>query len=147
MTTRSHPSRATRFRVLLVATVAAVAMLGAACSDSDSSGATSDSSKTTTTAAAAPEKAGTAKIATTDIPASVQCKGATSTQVPVGYTTEGAKKVQIYIDGALTPGDSPVNGSVTVAVHCDGLPHTFVVRALDADGNPTVVKSLVTTEQ
>jgi hypothetical protein len=76
----------------------------------------------------------------------VACNGQTSTKVQLGYATTGAKKVEIYIDGGLTAGSNPASGTVTVDVHCDGLPHTFVVRALDAAGNPAVAQSLVTTE-
>lgn len=127
-------------RRVLTGAVAAVALLvgAAGCSSGDSSGAT----KPTETS----EKPGVAKIVTFDVPETTTCPaGATSASVSVSYTTEGATAQQLYVDGREIP-LAEANGSVDAEVHCDALPHTFVLRVLDDDERPTTEQKLLKTE-
>ncbi len=88
--------------------------------------------------------AGSAKITSFVVPASVQCGHATSTKVHVTYTVAGAKSTQLIIDGRTVPGDA-TSASVDPLVHCDPLPHTVAVVAVDAAGHRTSTVKNVTT--
>ena len=98
--------------------------------------------KATTTTADVP---GTAKVTAFDVPASVACTGATSTSVTVSYGTSGSSKQELYVDGAIVPGTDAASGTVSAPVHCDPLPHTFVMIAYDAAGHRTALEKKLTT--
>jgi hypothetical protein len=80
-----------------------------------------------------------------EVPATADCAGATSTTVTVTYATEGAKKQELYVDGRITPGTDATSGSVVAPVHCDPLPHTFVLVAYDENGRRTAAEKKLTT--
>jgi ABC-type glycerol-3-phosphate transport system substrate-binding protein len=126
---------------LLVLAVALMAAL-AACS---SGGDDSAQGATSTTTVSNTEKPGTARVTTFDVPASVDCGGKTSTTVQVQYATSGAKKQELYVDGRIVSGTDAASGTVSAPVHCDPLPHTFVMVAYDANGRRTPVEKKVTT--
>jgi hypothetical protein len=65
--------------------------------------------------------------------------------VTVGYATSGASKQELYVDGRPVPGTDVATGSVTAPVHCDPLPHTFVMIAYDAAGRRTALEKKLTT--
>jgi hypothetical protein len=117
-----------------------VASLAACSGGSDSS-----SASPTSTTTPAPEKPGTAQVTTFEVPASVECGGTTSTTADVQYGTSGAKKQELYVDGRLVSGTDAPTGTVTAPVHCDPLPHTFVMVAYDNDGRRTAAEKKVTT--
>ena len=89
---------------------------------------------------------GSATISALDVPASVACEGKTSTTVTVTYATEGAAKVTLLVDGRRLPEAKAVRATLDVPVHCDPLPHTFVLVAEDADGGQTADERVLTTE-
>ena len=124
-----------------VALLSVSALWLAACSGgSDSSSAASSTSTTKASAGT-----GTAKVTSFDVPTSVKCtKGQTSTTVSVKYATAGAKKQQLLVDGRPTPLSSS-SGSLDAPVHCDSLPHTFVIVAYDSGGRYTSLQKLVST--
>jgi ABC-type glycerol-3-phosphate transport system substrate-binding protein len=128
-------------RVLPVLVAGAVVLGLAACSGDDGRAA---SGAATTTAANA-EKPGTAQVSTFDVPTSAECGGKTSTTVDVTYATTGAKKQELYVDGRIVSGTDVASGTVTAPVHCDPLPHTFVMVAYDANGRRTPVEKKLTT--
>jgi hypothetical protein len=121
--------------------VASGALVVAGCGGDGSSNAET----TTTTKASASDVPGTAKVTSFEVPATASCNGATSTTVSVTYATEGAKKQELYVDGALTPGTEAATGSIVAPVHCDPLPHTFVLVAYDANGRRTTSEKKLTT--
>ena len=127
-------------RLLLIAAVG-LGVLMSACGDSG--GGSSSAAGTSTTASEAP---GTAKITSFEVPASVDCGGKTSTMVTVTYATTGAKKQDLYVDGRPEPGTDAPSGSLQTTVHCDLLPHTFVLIAYDAAGRRTPVEKKMTTK-
>jgi len=127
---------------LLVAIVAAAALSGCGGGDSSSSASSTTSTKTTTTQADVP---GTAKVTSFEVPATAACGGATSTTVTVSYATQDAAKQELYVDGRLSPGTDAASGSLAVPVHCDPLPHTFVMVAYDGNGRRTAVEKKLTT--
>jgi hypothetical protein len=118
--------------------VAALGACGGGGGDDNASGATS-------TTVANTEKPGTAQVTSFVVPASVECTGKTSTTVDVQYATSGAKKQELYVDGRLVPGTDAASGTVSAPVHCDPLPHTFVMVAYDANGRRTPMEKKVTT--
>ena len=109
------------------------------------SGGDNNASGGTTTTVANTEKPGTAQVTSFVVPATVECGGATSTSVDVQYATTGAKKQELYIDGRIVPGTEAGSGTVSAPVHCDMLPHTFVMVAYDANGRRTAAEKKVTT--
>ena len=123
--------------------VAGAALALAACGGSSSDNAARAAKSTTTTSAGIP---GTAKITSFDVPPSASCpSGATSMTVSVNYGTTGAKKQVLYVDGRPQQLDA-ASGAVDAPVHCDAVPHTFVIVAYDANGRQTAQeKKLVTT--
>jgi hypothetical protein len=78
------------------------------------------------------------------VPKSVQCGTAPSTKVRVSYATSGAQRSQLVIDGRVEPGDA-VSATIDPLVHCDGLPHTVALVALDAAGHRTSQVEYLTT--
>jgi hypothetical protein len=131
-----------------VAVVALVLLLGA-CSSSDKPSTASTTTASTTTASTTGSSTGTegpgaATITSFEVPESVDCGTAPSTQVRVSYQTSGAESAQLVVDGRVEPGDDP-SATVEPLVHCDGLPHTVALSALDAAGRRTSqVKNLTT---
>lgn len=128
-----------RFLPVLLAGAMFVAL--GACSGDDGGSAAGG----TTTTVANNEKPGTAQVTSFEVPASVECSGKTSTTVDVTYATADAKKQELYVDGRIVPGTDAASGTVSAPVHCDPLPHTFVMVAYDADGRRTPVEKKVTT--
>lgn len=126
--------------VLLVVVAGAAAVAG--CSSDNSSAKSSGATATTAKGGDVP---GTAKVTSFEVPATADCAGATSTSVTVTYTTEGAKKQELYVDGRITPGTDATSGSVVAPVHCDPLPHTFVLVAYDPNGRRTATEKKLTT--
>jgi hypothetical protein len=110
----------------------------AACSGDSSSGAQKPATSTS-------EAAGDAKVTSFEVPASAECAGSTSTTVTVSYATSGASKQELYVDGRTVPGTDATSGSVTAPVHCDPLPHTFVMIAYDTAGRRTALEKKLTT--
>lgn len=126
--------------VVAVAAVAALAIVGTACSDDSESGAA-----TSTTAAA--DKPGTATISKFEVPETVQCEANTpSTTFPVTYEVTGAKRQQLLVDGRVEPGTDAASGTLAaVPVHCDAVPHTVVIVAYDDAGHRTADKKVLKT--
>jgi len=122
---------------LLGCALAGVTLLSA-CGGSDSSG-------TAKKAAATDNAPGTAVISSFDVPDTVECGGKTSTTVPVTYATSEADQQELYVDGRLEPGTDGATGSLSVPVHCDPLPHTFVLIAYDAQHRRTAREKKVVT--
>ena len=129
-------------RLIALLLVGGSALGLAACSSGSS--ASSEKSTSATTIPANPDP-GKAAINAFDVPASVRCgQGTTSTSVSVTYATTGAKTSKLLVDGRPTALSS-ASGSVDAPVHCDSLPHTFVLFAYDAQGRYTSQQKLVTT--
>jgi hypothetical protein len=88
---------------------------------------------------------GAARIKSFDVPKSVDCQGKTSTTVTVSYAVSKAKKQVLAVDGRQLGGTGKSKGSVDAPVHCDPLPHTFVLAAYDASGKRTTEQKVLTT--
>ncbi len=78
------------------------------------------------------------------MPESVPCGGKTSVTTTVTFQTTGAKTNEVYVDGA--PVGDVAADHADIEVHCDPLPHTVVLTAVDADGGRTTDKKLLTTD-
>jgi hypothetical protein len=136
--TKHHLTRVRRATLVLLA----LAVVGAACGDDESS---TDSSSTTSTSAAS-ASTGTATIDAFDVPATTACAGATSVTVQASYATTGAVRWQLLVDGRELPGTDAPTATLDVPLHCDPLPHSFVLVAYDAAGAKTVKELNVGTE-
>jgi hypothetical protein len=89
--------------------------------------------------------AGNAKITSFAVPSSVKCaQGTTSTTVQVTYGTSGSSKRQLSVDGRPM-NLSAATGTVDAPVHCDALPHTFVLFAYDSAGRYSTQQKLLST--
>ena len=88
---------------------------------------------------------GDARISSFEVPKTVECGGKTSALVTVDYVTTGAAKVLLVVDGLPQPTLAAKRGSVDAPVHCDTLPHTFVLAAVDSAGQRTSQQRLLTT--
>jgi hypothetical protein len=129
-----------------------LAMIGVALLASCGGGSSSASDTTKPTAATlAP---GSAKVTSFDVGTNANCAGKPNVTTHVAYATSGAKSVKLLVDGgaALRADGTPLTiaataGQVDVAVHCDPLPHTFVLVAIDASGHQTTKQVQVTTTQ
>ena len=137
--------RATRWALLTVLGLIVLASCG---------GGGSSSASDTTKPTAATLAPGTAKITKFDVPTTVACNGKPSSTTDVTYSTSGAKSVNLLVDGgaALGADGTPLtlaapDGEITAAVHCDPLPHTFVLVAIDPAGHQTTKQIRVTTNQ
>ena len=119
--------------------VVALMLLLSGCSSSAKASGDPNSDGSTTGA-----PAGTAKITSFVVPKSVTCGTATSTKVRVTYAISGAKSTQLIIDGRVEPSEGP-SATVDPLVHCDPLPHTVALVALDATGHRTSEVKNVTT--
>lgn len=107
------------------------------CSDGGSSGRAG--AETTT------QPAESATIDSFVVPASANCAATeTSVSVPVEYAATGAARLELRVDG-LPSEVTPPGGSVTVDVHCDPLPHQFVLLAYDEDDRRTTEQRALTT--
>ena len=126
-------------RAALVVALMLVAVIGVACSGSSDDSAKSDSPNPTAV------KNGDAQITSFEVPASAECAGKTSTTVTVSYATKDAEKRELYVDGRPVAGTERSSGSVDAAVHCDPLPHTFVMVAYDAENHRTALEKKLTT--
>jgi hypothetical protein len=128
---------------LIALAFAGLSLLSLSACGGGSSDASPKQSSTPTTQGA--QTAGSARIISFDVPASVSCaQGTTSTTVSVSYGTSGATKQQLSVDGR--PIDlSSGSGKVDAPVHCDTLPHTFVLFAYDAAGRYSSQQKLVST--
>jgi hypothetical protein len=126
----------TRYRVrrLLGATGLAVVVAVGAAGCSGGSGA-SDAAKTS--------PAGATRIDTFDVPTSATCGNETSTTVTVNYAVSNATREKLVVDGLDVGGVDGSDGTVDVPIHCDPLPHTFVLFAYDADGHRTSQQKIV----
>jgi ABC-type glycerol-3-phosphate transport system substrate-binding protein len=125
-----------------VTAVFGLALVAALTACSGGSGDSSASATPTTTT----EAAGTARIDAFEAPDMVQCGTATSTNITVTYTTSGAAKQVLLVDGREVPLDAP-SGSAQAALHCDALPHTVVLYLTDSDGHHSSEKKIVMTSQ
>jgi hypothetical protein len=121
----------------LAAGLAAV-LAFAGCSD----GSSAQSQDATTTT----KPAGSARITQFDVPESVACAGATSVTVTVSYAVEDARSLILAVDGLQRDGVNVPSGALDVPVHCDPLPHTFVLVAKDAQDRDTVEERTLVTE-
>jgi hypothetical protein len=141
-TTRTHraPARRWRLTVLAVLAIGGVMLLTNCGGGGDNAGAANSNAATTTT-----NEPGTAKISSLDVPPTAACNGKTSVTVHVSYATEGAKSVELVVDGAAVPSATATSGALDVPIHCDPLPHTFVIVAKDSNGRSTSLQKLVTT--
>jgi hypothetical protein len=110
---------------------AAVLLALAACSSSR------PASTLTTSPPPSSSAAPTAVITTFVVPSSVQCRGATSTVVPIRYAVTGSARRELDVDGLAGPELAAAQGSVRVPVHCDALAHTAALVAVDAQGART----------
>jgi hypothetical protein len=88
---------------------------------------------------------GAAKIKRFDVPTSVDCGGKTSTTVTVSYAVSKATKQKLVVDGRALGGTGKSQASVDAPVHCDPLPHTFVLAAYDSAGKRTTEQKVLTT--
>lgn len=116
-----------------------VAAVVAGCGGSGDSAASSSGSATTLST-------GGAKITKFDVPASVDCAGKTSTTVAVSYAVEDGKTQELVVDGLPIEGTDAPSDTLQVPVHCDPLPHTFVLVARDSGKAPTIQRQNLTTE-
>jgi hypothetical protein len=130
---------------------AVLTMLGVATLASCGGGSSSASDTTKPTAATLVP--GSAKIVTLDVPATASCAGKPNVTTQVAYATSGAKSVKLLVDGgaALGADGAPLtvaapSGQLDVAVHCDPLPHTFVLVAIDSSGHETTKQVRLTTQ-
>ena len=106
------------------------------------SGGGGDASADTTPTTVEP---GNAKITTFVVPAAVPCPtGSTFVTVPVQYAASGADRMKLLVDGRQVKLDG-TQGEAKADVHCDPLPHTFVVVAYDSAGGRTVEQKLLNT--
>jgi hypothetical protein len=126
--------------VVAVVAVATLALLPAACGGSTDASDTKGSPTTTTQAP------GSAKITKFEVPSTVSCAGKTSVFVSVSYATDDAQSQTLVVDGLEVEGTDAPSATLDVRVHCDALPHTFVVIAKDADGRPTSQQKILTTQ-
>ena len=140
--------RVTRWAGSTLLCVAAMALVLASCGGGGSDAASEPSKSTTTTAAP-----GSAKIASFDVPSQASCDGKPNVTTHVQYSVAGAASVKLLVDGGAALGadgapltTSPPSGDLQVAVHCDPLPHTFVIVAVDGSGHQTVKQVRVTTK-
>ena len=119
----------------------AAVMVLAACGDDDDGGDGPEPS--VTTGSTLPP--GDAVIDEFEVPESVECGDAPSTTVTITYAVTGAATQELLVDGATVPGTDAARGTVEAPVHCDELPHTFVLVATDdAGGVTTEERSLET---
>jgi ABC-type Fe3+-hydroxamate transport system substrate-binding protein len=130
--------------------VATVSVLGlAACSSSAKSATRSESTSTSTPTSGAPNsgitQTGAARITKFVVPADVQCGASTKTTVSVEYAVTTAKVQQIFVDGLELDGVDKPSGTIDAPVHCDGVPHTVALVALDSKGARTSQVKLVNT--
>jgi hypothetical protein len=145
---RSTGRPAGRHRVARSCVAAALA----AASIVSLSACSSDDAKASKSAATSPSTtlgntaAGSATIPLFDVPATVACGTETSTTVSVHYQTVGAKRQQLLVDGRDVPGTEAAEATLDVPVHCDTLPHTFVLVAYDSNDAKTTQQKLLTTE-
>ena len=121
--------------------LAVVGVLGITACSSGSSGSSASKATATTSAAAT---SGAMKVVSFEVPATAACSGKTSTTVTVTYATSGAAKEQLSVDGRPVALNGP-SGSVQAPVHCDALPHTFVLFAYDAAGHHVAAEKKLTT--
>jgi hypothetical protein len=110
-----------------------------ACTGASGSSDTTANKPTTTTV-----PTGTATITAFTVPDSVACGSGPSTTVSITYAVSGAKSQAIFLDGRQTSLPS-ASGSVSVPVHCDAVPHTVVLRALDEQSHPTTQEKILKT--
>jgi len=132
------PRVCSRAAVLALAAIV-LPFAAAACSDSSGTDAAADGTTSTTV------EPGSASIDSFVVPASVACNGLTSAKVTVEYAITGSASQQLIVDGRPVPGMTAPSGSVEAEVHCDDLPHTFVLYALDDAGRPTTQQILLKT--
>ena len=79
--------------------------------------------------------ASSAAITDFRVPEHVSCApGVTSVNVKITYVTTGSESTLLSVDGRQIT-DLEESGALDVPVHCDPLPHTFVLVVEDADGN------------
>jgi hypothetical protein len=139
---RTRYDGALRWRLVAAAALLVSMPLLASCGgDGGSAGASSkDQAATSTTSGP-----GDATISVFEVPTDVACGGKTSTSVHVKYATTHAKSQQLIVDGRPVDGTKDATGELDVPVHCDPLPHTFVLIALDSRGRPTALQKIVNT--
>jgi hypothetical protein len=134
---KRNASTIARRGAVVIALVAASAIGLASCGGSGDDAAASKEPDPTV-------EPGSASIDSFVVPESVACNGATSANVSVQYGITGAESQRLLVDGR--PSDLPTaNGTIDAEVHCDDLPHTFVLYALDDAGRPTTQQKLVKT--
>jgi hypothetical protein len=121
--------------------LAAAFLTLAACS----SGQGASNATTSTTRVPSSSAPSSATIDTFVVPASVQCRGATSTVVPIRYAVTGSARRQVAVDGLTGPALAQPKGIVRTPVHCDDLQHTAVLVAVDAHGARTTREATFAT--
>jgi len=114
-----------------------LAISGCGSSNTSSSPSTSGASGSVSTTTAAVTQAGSARIASFVVPASVQCGASSKTTVHIAYAVMNAARQEIAIDGLDVAGVGTPSGAVDAPVHCDGVPHTVALIAFDAQGART----------
>jgi hypothetical protein len=135
-------------RSLALAALAAVVAIGVSgCGSDDADASKEPPSSTSPSTTLGDTAAGTATIPVFEVPATAACAaGETSVTVKVQYQTAGAKRQRLLVDGADVPGLDEDQATLDVPVHCDTLPHTFVLVAYDANDQKTTQQKLLTTE-
>ena len=131
-----------------VASAVAAALVLAVTACSSSSGKTPTSPTPfgqTTIESTRTSLPGGARITSFVVPKSVRCGSAPSKTVRVTYAVSGAKRHQLIIDGRVESGAAAPSGTVNPPVHCDGLPHTVALVAIDAAGRRTSQVKYLTT--
>jgi hypothetical protein len=123
--------------------LAMIAALVVAFAAAGCGGGSSDDQASTTSS---PAGHGEATITALNVPTSVPCRGKPSTTVAVSYATANATKVEMFVDGRPVDGVHSTSGNASPAVHCDGVPHDVVLRAVDKDGQPTILRKIVNTD-
>jgi len=73
--------------------------------------------------------------------------GVTVTKVKVDYVTEGTARIELVVDGRQEPAVPVPRGPVDATVHCDGLAHTVVLYAYDAQERRTSDRRFVVTDE
>ena len=123
-----------------LAVLAVLLVVGAAACDS---GGLVGAATSTTVASDAP---GTAKIGAFAVPRTVTCGDQPSTTATVSYSTTGATRREVIVDGRPVPGTDEASGTVEAPVHCDPLEHTVVLVAYDDQGRRTTEKRFLHTD-
>jgi hypothetical protein len=78
------------------------------------------------------------------VPAQVHCVHPPATEFSIDYRVVKAMSFVLAVDGRPVPTTASA-GVVTAPVHCDGVAHDVVLRAVDKHGLAVTVRKVMTT--